>query len=125
VLVHNSTTSVSLIRAVTPEGFSRVGRWMSPDELKAMRATGLVQAGEGGVSRVAFPADPDAYGAAPSGDLFVTFDVPSSTLRRAGTDAWRQIAGPDSLFGRLAAKKGYPMPELPRFHNLVVEQVKP
>ena len=111
-------------RPVTPEAYSRVGRWMSTDELAAMQSTGRVQAGAGGVHRVAFPADPAAYKAAPVGDVFATYDVPSRVLLPAGNDAWRQIVGPDSVFGRLAARRGEPLPQLPPFLNLVAEQVK-
>ena len=107
-----------------PEGFSRVGRWMSPDELGTMQSTGRVQAGAGGVHRVAFPADPSSYSAAPSGDVFVTYDVPTSSLCSAGTANWRQIVGPDSVFGRLAVKQGTPIPEFSAFKNLSAEQVK-
>jgi RHS repeat-associated protein len=106
------------------EGLSRVGRWMSPKELAAMQSTGRVQAGAGGVHRVAFPVDPNAYRAAPPGDVFVTYEVPTSSLQPAGTEAWRQIVGPDSVQGRLAARQGRPAPELPAFQNLKVEQTK-
>ncbi len=108
----------------TSAEFSRVGRWMNPKELEAMRATGRVQMGEGNVHRVAYPADPGAYKAAPRGDVFATYDVPSSSLRPGGADAWRLIAGPDSVFGRLAARQGKPLPEPPEFVNLKVEMTK-
>lgn len=118
------TTPSGVAGGATPAGYSRVGRWMSPDELAAMQSTGRVQAGGGGVHRVAFPADPEAYQAAPPGDLFVSYDVPTASLRPAGTGAWRQIVGPDSVFGRLAARRGDPLPEMPEFLNLTVERVK-
>ena len=89
-----------------------------------MQSTGRVQTGAGGVHRVAFPADPNAYKAAPAGDVFATYDVPSCSLKPAGTDAWRQIVGPDSVQGRLAARKDLPLPELPEFENLEVEMTK-
>src|SRR5690606_487237 len=106
------------------EGMTRVGRWMSPAELKAMQETGVVQEGAGGVHRVAVPVDPTAYKAAPPGDLFVTYDVPTTTLKNAGQDNWRLIPGPNSPHARLAAKKGEPIPQLPRFQNLKVEMKK-
>jgi hypothetical protein len=98
---------------------------MSPDELEAIKATGLVQAGGGGFHRVAVPADPTAYKAAPPGDVFATYDVPTNALRPAGSEGWRLMAGPNSIQARLAVKKGLPPPELPRFQNLTVEQVNP
>jgi RHS repeat-associated protein len=103
---------------------TRVGRWMSPDELKAMQETGFVQEGSGGLHRVAVPADSTAYRAAPSGDVFVTYDVPTSSLKSAGQANWRAIPGPSSPHARLAAKKGEPPPQLPRFQNLRVEDTK-
>lgn len=103
---------------------TRVGRWMSPDELAAMKRTGFVQEGSGGLHRVVVPASKDAYKAAPKGDVFVTYEVPTSSLKSAGNDAWRAIPGPNSIHGRLAAKKGKPMPQLPRFENLKVEATK-
>ncbi|WP_424923356.1 hypothetical protein [Actinocrispum wychmicini] len=90
-----------------------VGRWMCPAEYEKMVATGCVQGGEGGVSRVAFPSDPTAHRAAPKGDMYVEFDVPAGTLMPGGTDAWRSIHGPNSPGGRLNANKGLPLPELP------------
>jgi len=115
VLVHNSTG-----------GTTRVGRWMNPKELDAMQSTGRVQTGpdSGGIHRVAVPADPDAYKAAPSGDVFVSYDVPSSSLRphSQGTMA---IDGPNSPAGRLAKKKGETPPELPEATNIEVGEVKP
>jgi RHS repeat-associated protein len=100
---------------------TRVGRWMSPDELKAMQESGFVQEGSGGLHRVAVPVDPAAYKAAPKGDVFVTYDVPTSSLVRAGQENWRAIPGPNSMHAKLAAKKGEPIPQLPRFQNLRVE----
>ena len=113
VLVHNSTG-----------GTSRVGRWMNPKELGKMKETGKVQGNAQGVHRVASPANPDAYKAAPKGDTYATYDVPTESLGPAGTDAWKQISGPGSLKARAAARKGETVPDLPAFENLVEEQVK-
>ena len=66
-------------------GWVRVGRWMSQAELEAMKETGLAQEGSGGASRVAEPSNPDAYKAAPAGDVYVEYDVPSGSTKPDGT----------------------------------------
>lgn len=97
---------------------SRVGRWMSRAEYAKMKATGRVQADAAGQHRVAYPATADAYKAAPKGDIYVEYDVPTSSLGPGGTDGWRTISGPGSPQAKLAAKRGQPIPELPEFKNL-------
>jgi hypothetical protein len=97
---------------------TRVGRWMSTAEYRAMKASGVVQADANGMHRVAVPASPDAYKAAPKGDIYVEYDLPTSSLSPGGTDAWRTVHGPGSPMARLAEKKGLPPPQLPKFTNL-------
>jgi len=104
--------------AKTATPMTRVGRWMNPAEYEAMKASGTVQGGAGGVSRVAVPATPDAYKAAPKGDIYVEYDVPTSALRPGGTDAWRTIPGPGSPAARQAARTGQPPPEFPKVENI-------
>jgi hypothetical protein len=106
VLVHNTCD------------MTRVGRWMSQEEYAKMKASGRVQADASGQHRAASPATPDAYKAAPTGDIYVEYDVPTSSLGPGGTDAWKTISGPGSPKARLAQKKGEPIPELPEFQNL-------
>lgn len=91
---------------------TRVGRWMSPAEHEAMTETGMVQEAGGGTTYVASPADPAAYGQqAVSGSRYVEFDVPQDSLAPAGKEGWAQIPGPNSLYGRLAAMRGLPIPQ--------------
>lgn len=94
---------------------TRVGRWMSKAEYKAMVETGRVQVGAGGRTSVCLPADPEAYGrqAAP-GSMYVEFDVPTEALRPGGRDSWAIIPGPDSIFERLAGATL----EMPRASNV-------
>jgi hypothetical protein len=77
-----------------------VGRYMSPTELKAMKATGRVQESisNRGVTSVTVPPNPNLYRAAPPGDIFVQFNVPTSSLNAAGTGT-AKIYGPNSIFG--------------------------
>lgn len=104
--------------ALLASNLSRVGRWMSRAEYQAMKTTKVVQADSAGMHRVAYPATPDAYKAAPKGDIYVEYDVPTSSLSPGGTEAWRTIYGPGSPAARLAEKKGLPTPQLPTFENL-------
>ncbi|WP_163786848.1 RHS repeat domain-containing protein [Myxococcus vastator] len=97
---------------------TRVGRWMSEAEHKAMQSTGKVQESLSGTTHVAHPAAPEAFmSQAKPGSVYVKFDVPTSSVRptQAG---WAKIVGPQSLEGRLAAKKGLPIPEMPAATNI-------
>ena len=98
---------------------TRVGRWMSLEEQQAMERSGMVQEGSGGMTHVAHPADPVAYERqAPAGDRYVEFDVPAVSLRAGGAPGWAIIAGPNSLYGRLALRRGEPVPQLPPVRNV-------
>ncbi|MCF3124860.1 RHS repeat protein, partial [Streptomyces arenae] len=101
------------------EEWTRVGRWMSDDEYNKMVSEGRVQPGAGDRSYVANPPDSSAYGrqAAP-GTSYVEYDVPLSSLRPGGEPGWSQIEGPNSLRGRMAARKGLPLPEFPEVRNI-------
>jgi len=102
----------------------KVGRWMSPAEYEAMVATGKVQVGGGGVTRVALPADATAYKNAPIGDMYVEFWVPEGSLVPQ-SQGWSLIPGPNSVYDRLLQKKGLPaITEMPNATNIQVIQVK-
>ena len=91
---------------------------MSTAEYDAMKSSGVVQSDVAGMHRVAVPATPTAYKAAPKGDIYVEYNLPSSSLSPGGTEGWRTVHGPGSPAARLAEKKGLPAPELPKFENL-------
>ena len=74
---------------------TRVGRWMSQVELSAMKNTGVVQEGGGGITRVAVPPNASAYKNAPKGDKYVEFDVPTNRLS-PHSEGTKKIAGPNS-----------------------------
>jgi hypothetical protein len=98
---------------------TRVGRWMSSSEHEAMAETGMVQEGGGGTTYVAHPADSTAYGRqAALGSRYVEFDVPRDSVVPGGKTGWAQIPGPDSLYGRLAAMRGLPVPQFPPAFNI-------
>jgi RHS repeat-associated protein len=87
--------------AAATEGTVTVGRFMSPNELSAMQETGLVQESfNNGVTSVTLPPNPGGYLAAPSGDVFVQFDVPESAIGAGpGSTGVAKIYGPNSIFG--------------------------
>jgi hypothetical protein len=108
-----------------PSSNSRVGRWMSPAELAKMQETGRVQESFSGTTYVAFPSKPTAFGSqAKPGSVYVEFDISLSSLRQT-KQGWAGIKGPQSLDGRLAAKKGWDIPQMPEAKNIKVTQTKP
>lgn len=96
-----------------------VGRWMSAAEHEAMLASGRVVESFSGTTHVASPANVEAFmkQAAP-GSRYVTFSVPASVLRST-SQGWAKIVGPSSLEGRLLAKKGTPILEMPTAADIV------
>lgn len=96
-----------------------VGRWMSQAEYDAMQASGKVQESFSGTTHVASPADASAFiNQAKSRSLYVEFTVPTSSLR-ATSEGWAKIIGPNSLEGRLAARKGMKIPQMPDAGNII------
>jgi hypothetical protein len=92
---------------------------MSGREHQAMVKTGRVQEGAGGTTYVAHPADVGSYiKEARAGSRYIEFDVPESSLASAGKEGWAQIPGPNSLRGRLAAKRGDSLPQFPAAANI-------
>lgn len=51
-------------------------------------------------------------------DSLVSLDVPLRPLRSGGEPGWSQIAGPNSMFARLAERRGEPRPEFPEVRNI-------
>jgi RHS repeat-associated protein len=100
------------------EGVVRVGRFMSPNELAAMRSSGLVQESwNGGVTSVSLPANPGTYRAAPTGDVYVEFDVPASAIRAADGSTGK-IYSPNSIPGRALG-----VTELPPATRIVIPRL--
>ncbi len=103
---------------------TRVGRWMSQAEYDTMVKTGKVPESFTGTTHVASPADINAFGKqAKPGSIYVEFDVPSSLLKPTN-EGWSKIVGPNSLEGRLATKKGQPIPEMPSATNIEIKGSK-
>ena len=97
---------------------------MSENELEKIKGTGKVQAGDGDQTHVTIPADPNAFKDAEKGSVFVEFDVPSGSVAPGGKEGWGIISGPNSVRGRLAKKKGDPIPVMPEAENIEVTMRK-
>ena len=103
---------------------TRVGRWMSQAEYDKMVKTKVVQESYSGTTHVANPASIDAFGKqAKPGQVYVEFDVPTTSLKQTNK-GWAKILGPNTLEGRLAAKKGNPIPDMPTATNIKIVGVK-
>lgn len=76
------------------------------------------------------PPDPDAYRAAPTGSVFVEFDVDDAQMTSGGTAGWAITAGwtiiygPNSIYGTIAARRGNPLTGMPPATNLIIVAVK-
>ena len=92
---------------------------MSQAEYDAMKASGKVQESLSGTTHVATPAEATAFiSQAKPGSVYVEFNVPNAALK-ATNEGWSKIVGPNSLEGRLAARKGLEIPQMPEATNIV------
>ena len=95
---------------------TRVGRWMSKDELAKMRSSGRVQESTSGLTHVSNPASIAVHQRqAPAGSVYSTFRVPTSRLHPSGTGS-SAIRGPNY---RLK-----PVSSMPRTRSIRVEGSK-
>ncbi|UZJ62008.1 filamentous hemagglutinin N-terminal domain-containing protein [Pseudomonas sp. KU26590] len=83
-------------KAIDDVSMTRVGRWMSPDELAQMQNTNKVVQGGGGQTFISTNGIADFKGAAPKGSVYVEFDVPANSLLQGGKDGWFKMIGPDA-----------------------------
>lgn len=70
------------------------------------------------------PADPEAsMSQAKPGTLYLEFDVPVATVKPT-KEGWGLIKDPNSIDGRLAARKGLPIPQMPPATNITHRATK-
>jgi hypothetical protein len=98
-----SRVGTGSVAADTGVGWTRVGRWMNPEEHANLGDTGVVQWNEQGVSHVLNPPNPAAYRAAPPGDIYVEYDVPTGVLS-PHSEGSSIIYGPDSFVAKLPGR---------------------
>ena len=92
----NQSLKLGETRVVNGVSITRVGRWMSPEELTLMQSTGKVIQGGGGQIFISINGVNDFKGAAPKGSVYVEFDVPSNSLIQGGKDGWYKMLGSDA-----------------------------
>ena len=101
-----------------------VGRWMSNAEYQKMLETGRVVESHTGTTHVANPASAEAFGKqAKNGAIYVEFDVDTKSLKQTNKE-WASISGPNSLEGRMAKRRGMPIPEMPEATNIRIRAKK-
>nr|WP_231110661.1 hemagglutinin repeat-containing protein [Xanthomonas arboricola] len=103
---------------------TRVGRWMSSVELDAMQSTNRVVQGGGGQTYISVNGAGDFRATAPSGSLYVEFDVPVNSLVQGGKQGWFKMLGPDASKSQkfMLGKQGGE--ELPQVSNVKVVDKK-
>ena len=74
----------------------RVGRWMSQVEYQAMRETRRIQEGAGGSTSVATGGPASFVKQAPTGSVYVEFNVPRASLLQGGQTDWFKAVGPNA-----------------------------
>lgn len=105
---------------IDTEEWVRVGRWMGEAEYNELRVTGRVVESRSGTTHVAFPTNPAAFDRqAGAGSVYVEFEVPARSIVQTN-EGWASIVGPNSLHGRLAAKRGQPVIEMPKAKNITL-----
>lgn len=86
---------------------------MSLDEYIAMLISGMVQESFSGTTHVVLPPEAMSFlRQAKPGSVYIEFDVPSACLKQT-SHGWAKIIGPHSIEGRLAARKGGAVPQMP------------
>ena len=91
-----SSLKLGETRVIDSVSTTRVGRWMSPNELAQMQSSNKVAQGGGGQTFISTNGAADFKGATPNGSVYVEFDVPSSSLLQGGKDGWFKMIGPEA-----------------------------
>ncbi|MBT8498436.1 AT-2 family transporter [Pantoea agglomerans] len=103
---------------------TRVGRWMSSDELAQMQNSGKVIQGGGGQTFISTNGVSDYKATAPAGSVYVEFDVPTNSLLQGGKDGWFKLIGPDASKSQQFMLNKQGGNQLPEVKNLKVVDKK-
>ena len=120
ILVHNGKKCTSVDSVDYNDDNVTVGRWMNEGEYNKMVATKEIQPSPNNpqVKHVAYPSDPNAFGRqAPNGSLYVEFDIPSGSVKSAGS-GWGRIPGLGSPESRLSQSRGNGVINYPKVSNI-------
>lgn len=97
---------------------------MDKAEYVKMVNTGLVQESYTGTTHVAYPADSYTwYRQTKPGSWYIEFSVDQASVVQTG-EGIAKIICPNSLEGRLAAKKGLPIPQMPEAFDIIFQMIK-
>ena len=80
----------------------------------------------GGVTHVSIDLSPYLYPGAAKDYVYAEFDVPASSLEPTGQalSHWRIVTSAKTIRGRLLARRGQEVPELPEVKNIELKGVK-
>jgi hypothetical protein len=97
---------------------------MSQTEHELMVTTGQIQPTVTGLEmkHVTAPPDSSAFSSAPAGSVFVEFDIVDAQVSPGGNAAWLIVYGPNSIQGRLVARRGLAVAGLPRVENVMITE---
>jgi hypothetical protein len=108
--------------SILEKGYTRVGRWMSETEYKAMKATNKMQEGAGGQTFTA-TSGPDSYRRqTKKGNVYVEFDVPTNSLLEGGQADWFKTIGQGankSMKDKLQKQGGVMNPEVKNISEVI------
>ncbi|WP_230669537.1 RHS repeat-associated core domain-containing protein [Pseudomonas fluorescens] len=111
-------------RVVDGVSKTRVGRWMSPDELAQMRSSNKVVQGAGGQTFISTNGPADFKGAALNNSVYAEFDVPTSSLLQGGKTGWFKLIGPDAGKSQQYMLKKQGGEHLPSADNIITVDKK-
>ena len=94
--IASSSLKLGETKIINDVSYTRVGRWMSTEELAQMQSTGKVVQGGGGQTFISINGVNDFKGAAPRGSVYVEFDVPTNSLIQGGNEGWYKMLGPNA-----------------------------
>ncbi|WP_223306660.1 hypothetical protein [Citrobacter europaeus] len=125
-VIPNTNSALKLgERAIINEvNVTRVGRWMSPDELAQMQNGGKVVQGGGGQTFISTNGVSDFKATAPAGSVYVEFDVPTNSLLQGGKDGWFKLIGPDASKSQQFMLNKQGGSQLPEVKNITVVDKK-
>lgn len=117
-VIPNTNSALKLgERAIINEvNVTRVGRWMSPDELAQMQNGGKVVKGGGGQTFISTNGVSDFN--------YVEFDVPTNSLLQGGKDGWFKLIGPDASKSQQFMLNKQGGSQLPEVKNITVVDKK-
>lgn len=120
----NSTLKLGERAIINEVNVTRVGRWMSPDELAQMQNGGKVVQGGGGQTFISTNGASDFKATAPAGSVYVEFDVPTNSLLQGGKDGWFKLIGPDASKSQQFMLNKQDGSQLPEVKNITVVDKK-